>query len=326
MGMRDPNFLMQLSEHLENLGRGQDAAQLAERALRFASQRDRFGRSLSSWNFQQATHLVSHSKSVREREPQLVEAAEKNPNSLQAHLKLAAFYESTNQIEKASAAFEVALKLRPKDSVTRQRYAEMLRRSGKLDEAITQYLTLLKDNPNVLGYQTWDVIRTFVQADKVDDLVSLAMEVISPSIGRDYGNEFARGAARECMNNNNPKAAAEIYEKLIDALPNQTYNHRYLASAYAAAGEREKAIAFLRKQLQPEKMSTQIQMILQLAELYKTSGALEDFTKEYETKLTEKPNDSVLLYLIASMKIMANDLKTADTLVSNCLTIPTALI
>ena len=316
MGMRDPNFLMQLSKHLEDLGRGQDAAQLAERALRFASQRDRFGRSLSSWNFQQATHLVSHSKSVREREPQLVEAAEKNPNSLQAHLKLAAFYESTNQIEKATAAFEVALKLRPKDSVTRQRYAEMLRRSGKLDEAITQYLTLLKDNPNVLGYQTWDVIRTFVQADKVDDLVSLAMEVISPSIGRDYGNEFARGAARECMNNNNPKAAAEIYEKLIDALPNQTYNHRYLASAYAAAGEREKAIAFLRKQLQPEKMSTQIQMILQLAELYKTSGALEDFTKEYETKLTEKPNDSVLLYLIASIKIMANNLEAADILVS----------
>ena len=36
MGIRDSNFLMQLSELLENLGQGQDAAQIAERALRFA--------------------------------------------------------------------------------------------------------------------------------------------------------------------------------------------------------------------------------------------------------------------------------------------------
>ena len=316
MGMRDPNFLMRLSKHLEDLGRGQDAAQLAERALRFANQRDRYGSTLSSWNFEQATHLVSHSKAVREREPQLVEAVEKNPNSLQAHLKLAAFYESTNQIEKASAAYEAALKLRPKDTVTRQRYAGMLQRSGKVKAAVTQYIVLLKDNPNALGYQTWDVIRTFVQADRIDDLVSLAKAMITPSIGRNYGNQFAGNAARECMDNNNPTAAIEIYEKLIEALPNRTHNHRYLASAYAAAGQREKAIAFLREQLQPEKMSSQTELILQLAEFYKTSGALEDFIKEYETKRTEKPDDRVSLYLIASMQIMANNLEAADPLVS----------
>ena len=316
MGMRDPNFLMQLSDHLEDLGRGQDAAQLAERALRFANQRDRYGYTLSRWNFEQATHLVSHSKTVREREPQLVEAVEKNPDSLQAHLKLAALYESTNQIEKASAAYEAALKLRPKDTVTRQRFAGMLQRSGKVKEAVTQYIVLLKDNPNALGYQTWDVIRTFVQADRIDDLVSFAKEMITPSIGRDYGNDFARNAARECMDNNNPKGAIEIYEKLIEALPNQTYNQRYLASAYAAAGEREKAIAFLRKQLQPEKMASQTEMILQLAEFYKTSGTLEDFIKEYERQLTEKPKDSQLRYLIASMQIMANNPAAADPFVS----------
>jgi tetratricopeptide (TPR) repeat protein len=324
MGMRDPNFLMRLSAHLEDLGRGQDAAQLAERALRFANQRDRYGSTLSRWNFQQATHLVSHSKAVREREPQLVEAAEKNPNSLQAHLKLAAFYESTNQIEKASAAFETALKLRPKDSTTRQRYAGMLQRSGKAKDAVTQYMILLKENPNVSNYHAWDVVRTFVQADRTDDLVSLAKEMIRPSIGRDFGSEFARYAAQECTRNNNPKAAAEIYEKLIEARPNQTYN-RSLASTYAAAGEREKAIAFLRKQLQPEKMSSQTQMLLQLAEFYKTSGALEDFIKEYETKLTKKPDDPVLLYLIASMKIMANDLEGSDPLVSELFDDPASI-
>ena len=315
-GMRDPNFLIQLSAHLENLGRGQDAAQLAERALRFANQRDRYGRTLSRWNFQQATHHVSHLKTVRAREPQLVEAAEKNPNSLQAHLKLAAYYESTNQIDKAAAAFGAALNLRPEDTVTRQRYAGMLQRNGKVKEAVTQYIALLKDNPNALGYQTWDVIRTFTQADRVDNLVSLAKEMITPSIGRNYGNEFARDAARECTNNNNPKAAAEIYEKLIEAGANQSYIYGYLASAYAAAGEREKAIAFLREQLRPDKISSQTEIILQLAEFCKTSGTLEDFVTEYEAKLTEKPDDALLRYLVASMKIMANDFEATDTLVS----------
>ena len=152
MEQRDPNFLMELSGHLENLGRGQDAARIAERAMRFANQRDRYGQRLYSWNFRQAPHLVSRSKAVRAREPQLIEAAEKNPNSFQAQAQLATFYESTNQVKKTSAAFDAALALRPKDNMTRRRYAQMLQRSGQSGEAVTQYMMLLKDNPNALGY------------------------------------------------------------------------------------------------------------------------------------------------------------------------------
>ena len=83
MGQRDPNFLMELSSHLENLGRGQDATLIAERALRFANQRDQNGQTLHSWNLQRTAHLMSRSKAVREREPQLVEAVEKNLDSFQ---------------------------------------------------------------------------------------------------------------------------------------------------------------------------------------------------------------------------------------------------
>ena len=227
MGQRDPNFLMDLSEHLEDLGRGQDAAHIAERAMRFANQRDRYGQTLHSWTLQQATHLISRSKAVREREPQLIKAAEKSPNSFQAQVQLATFYESTNQVKKASAAFDAALALRPKDSMTRQRYAQMLQRSGQSTvDAVTQYMTLLKDNPNALGYDYWEVMETFFQAGKVDELVSLAMGMISPSIGQSFGNEFAESAAQQCMENNNPKAAVEIYEKTCRS-PSQIGITRY---------------------------------------------------------------------------------------------------
>ena len=315
MGVRDSNFLIQLSELLENLGQGQDAAQIAERALRFANQRGPYGQTLSISNFQQATHRASRLKALRAREPQLIEAAAKNPDSFQTHLKLAAFYESTNQIEKASVAFEAALTLRPKDSITRQRYADMLQRNGQTKGAVTQYTILLKDVPHTLSFNTWDVINIFFQADSADELVSLAKEMIVPSVGRNLGNSFAGSVARECMDNYMPKAAAEIYEKLAEAQPDRTYYHRYLASAYAAAGEHEKAIQLLRKRLETGEIQSQVEMILLLADFYKTSGELEDFIRKYEAKLAEKPDEKVLHYLVASMKIIANDLEGADVLV-----------
>ena len=320
MGQRDPNFLMDLSGHLEDLGRGQDAARIAERAMRFANQRDRYGQTLYSWNFQQATHLVSRSKAVREREPQLVEAAEKNPDSFQAQAQLATFYESTNQVKKAAAAFDAALALRPKDNMTRRRYAQMLQRGGQAADAVTQYMMLLKDNPNALGYDYWEVMETFFQAGKVDELVSLAKGMISPSIGQNFSNDFAQSAARQCMDNNNPKAAIEIYEKIIEAQPNQHHRYDDLASAYAAAGEPEKAIQLLREKLEIEDAPyAQVEIVSKLTELCKTSGDIEGLATEYEAKLAEKPEDPALLYLAASMKIATNDLEGSDTLVNQLL-------
>ena len=325
MGHRDPNFLIDLSQHLEELGRGQDAARIAERALRFANQRDRYGRTLHSWDFQQASRMMGRSKVVREREPQLVAAAQKDPDSFQAQVRLATFYESTNQLKKASDAFKAALALRPKDSMTRQRYAQMLQRSGQAKEAVTQYSMLLKDNPNALGYNYWQVMETFFQAGKVDELVSLAKQMIVPSVGRNFGNDFARNAARRCIDNNNAKAAVELYEKLIAVQPNQSHIYSDLASAYAAAGEPEKAIQFLREKLETagtrltQDAHEQVQIVSKLTELYKSSGGIEALVTEYEAKLAEKPEDTALLYLLVSMKIAANDLEGADILVNRLL-------
>ena len=321
MSQRDPNLLIDLSQHLEELGRGQDAARIAERALRFANQRDRYGRTLHSWHFQGASRLVSSSKVVREREPELVAAAQKNPDSFQAQVKLATFYESTNQLKKASDAFKAALSLRPKDSMTRQRYAQMLQRSGQAKEAVIQYSTLLKDNPNALGYRYWEVMDTFFQAGKIDELVSLAKEMIVPSVGRNSGSDFARSIARRCIENNNAKAAIELYEKIIAVHPNRYYQYRDLASAYAAAGEPEKAIQFLREKLETgdtrltQDSYAQIQIVSKLTELYKASGQIEALVTEYEAKLAEKPEDPALIYLVASMKIASSDFERADTLV-----------
>ncbi|RKU15907.1 hypothetical protein C6503_13355 [Candidatus Poribacteria bacterium] len=325
VGERDPNFLVDLSQHLEELGRAQDASRIAERAMRFANQRDRHGHTLHRWDMQRALQSARRSKGLREREPQLVAAAQKDPNSFQAQVRLATFYEQTNQVQKASEAFETALSLRPQDSMTRQRYAQMLERRGKAKEAAAQYLILLKENPNTLGYNYYQVMETFFSAGKVDELVSLAKDMIVPSVGMNYSNFFAESVARQSLENNNSKAAIELYEKIIAVQPNDVSAYTALASAYVAAGDREKAIQFLREKLEAKDTAlsrdphTQVDIVSKLTEFYKASGQIEALITEYEAKLDEKPDDASLIYLVASMKIAADDLEGSDALVDKLL-------
>ena len=323
-GERDPNFLIQLSQHLERLGRGQDAARLAERALRFANRRDRYGQTLHHWNIQNASRLVRNFSVTKNREPKLLEAAKKNPKSFQAQYNLATFYESAKQYQKASEAFQAALALRPKDGTTRQRYAQMLMQNKQAKDAVDQYNIILKENANLFTYNSHQVVEAYFQAGKVSELVTLAKEMIVPSVGQSSTNNFARSAAQRCLRHNNPKAAIEIYEKIIKASPNDpyiSYVYRDLASAYVNVGERDKAIQFLRKNLENKNIGqvshsyTQIEIVLQLIELHKASGKLKDLLTEYEQKLEKKPSDRFLIFPVALMKIGFKDLEGSDVFI-----------
>ena len=64
---------------------------------------------------------------------------------------------------------------------------------------------------------------------------------------------------------------------------------------------------------------SQADIVSKLTEFCKVSGEIESLTTEYEAKLAEKPEDPLLIYLAASMKIAANDLEDSDTLVNQLL-------
>ena len=353
MTQRNPNFLMSLSGHLSRLGRGQDAALLAERALRFANQPDRYGRTMYAWNFQQATNLVSLSKNKQSRENKIIEDVQKNPDSFQAQLKLAMFYEGTNKTDKAAEAFKAALALRPKDSNIRFRYVQMLERIGKAKEAIPHYKILLKNDSTALGYNYKNAIDAFVAAGKIDELISLTKELILP-VGRYAGNDFTHKVAQRCLTEKRPQDAVEIFEQILQVHPKWNYVYQELASAYVATGDPEKAIQyltekqelgvtslsqtsfqlklakfheaaggseraiqFLREKTETGDLSiTQSTVVLKLADYYKESDELDNFIAEYEAKLAEKPADDKLQYLLASMKIKANDIEGANLYVS----------
>ncbi len=324
MGQRDPNLLMQLSQQLEQLGRGQDAAIVAERALRFANRRGRHGQTMYNWYFQQASNLARR-RATKEREDLLILAAEKNPTSFRAQINLATYYESVNQIDKAAKAFEAALALRPKDGITRQRYAQMLIRSGRADAAVTQYTILLKDNPNALGFNFFNVMLTFFQVGQAEAIATLAKETIRPSIGRGSGLDFAETVAQQCMTFSHPEGAAEIYEKMLEVNPNNTRMYAQLASAYTASGSRDEAIQFLRTKLEAndsailKNRNAQTQVAQKLIELYKASGELDAIREEYEGRLAENPDDTSQTYLVALIRIEDGNIEGAEPLVNQLL-------
>ena len=323
MGQRDPNLLMQLSQLLEELGRGQDAAIVAERALRFANQRGQYGQTMYNWYFQRASNLARR-RATKEREDLLILSAEKNPTSFRAQINLATYYEALNQIDKATKAFEAALAIRPKDEMTRQRYAQMLMRTGRADAAVTQYTILLKDNPNALGFNFFNVMFTFFQVGQAEAIAALAKQTIRPAIGRGSGLDFAETVAQQCMSFNHPEGAVEIYEKMLEVNPN-TRMYAQLASAYIATGNRDKAIQFLHTKLEANDLAilkdrnTQTQLAQKLIELYKASGELAIMREEYEEQLADNPDDTSQAYLVALIRIEAGNIEDAEPLVNQLL-------
>ena len=317
MRERDPNLLVQLSQHLNVLGRGQDAARLAARALRFANQRGQHGQMFHSRNMQQAVRLAGRATGASDRESKLIDATARNPKSFQAHIRLASFYESRSQIQKASDAFEAALALRPTDSMTRQRYADMLQRSGRAKNAVTQYVILLKENPNALLPNYYQIIDTFFKAGEVNKLVSLVKDMLGtgPRYGSNYN--FARRAAEQCTRNNNAKAAAEIYEKMVEL--NWENSYQQLVNAYVASGKRDKAIQLLRDKLRTSNPEIQVQAVLRMAKFNETLDEIKTLLAEYEARLPEEKINPPLDYLVATLKIVTDDIEGSDPLVNKLL-------
>ena len=226
---------------------------------------------------------------------------EENQTSFQAQIRLASYYEGVNDVDGAVKALEAALSIKPKHQLTRRRYAQILMRGEKPDAAAAQYAFLLKHSPNTLANSQsgafWcgtcnnysGVIRPFFDADKIDEIVALTKEILGPPRRASFSRQFATEVAEQCLESNLPREASEIYEKLVvDTNDSYTYNYTYnqLASAYAAAGEQEKAIKFLRSKLESpdsanaKDKNSRIHMVRRLIKSYDALGKFNILREE----------------------------------------------
>ena len=328
IGQNDLNSLTTLSKRLKTLGRGHDAAVLAKHVARFAKRSAGTG---------QRGHLRGYATSltpeeVRLREPELVEAVERQPDSFKAQKDLATFYENTNRPKKAIPILASAVALRPKDSELRYRYAELLRRDKRIEKALGQYTVLLKSDPNFFrdrghhGSRVRSPIQTFKEAGQFTELVAIAKEITLPSDGG-YGSTFVESIAWECVKNNATNDGVELFERLIAVRPDWSNFHVGLSHAYTAAGDRERAIECIRNGLNkftrppiathhPRQLQ---ELVSELVKLDRGTGAYNTFVAKSEARLAAEPDNLSLTWLIAYMYIKARQLERSDPLVAKLL-------
>ena len=320
MGQNNPNPRNMISRQLKAYGRGHDAAVLDKHVARLIKYRIHPGQTTNPWK---RSTLLSP-REVSQREPQLVEVAAKQPNSFHAQEELAAFYAKTDQTKKAIPVLAKAVALRPKNSRIRNHYARALRHNKQLDEAIEQYIILLREDPGVFADRdtTGLPINLFIEAEKLNELVAITKKMIAPPCG-EYEANLARTVAQECVQNNAPNLAIELYKRLIEVRPSMRDLYLGLSHAYAAAGERERAIECIREEFRivtshplSSNMPHQLQsLVSELIELNRGTKTYSRFIAEFEAHLATAPDNLPLTWLIAFMYIKARQLEASDTFV-----------
>ena len=355
MTQRNTHLLEELADQLASLGRGQEAAELRKRAFQFSKTTNINQRTRSTRNINRA---ANPNRISQDNESKLLQDAKTKPDSFQAQLKLAEHFERTYQIEKATSSYKDALKLRPKDNATRLQYVRMLENNGQAIDAIPDYTILLKSDSNSLNYEHDKAIDAFVEAGKLDELISIVNDIIMP-VGQYAGSDFSVIVARRCLTEKRTEDAIKLFEKVIQTHPNWTALQRELASMYVQVGKTDKAIQYLTEiqkgkwsssykteliikiaeiydstdqfdtavQYLREKINEQeqanpsIKLTMKLADIYKNHDKLQDLITEYETKHTENPTDSDLLYLLTSMKLKTDDKEGIKVLVEKVINI-----
>lgn len=320
MRERDPSFLRQFSTHLNDLGRGQDAARLVQRAVRLEDLKALSGQALPARNTGTMTYTPKQLKLIQDRETKLVKIAEQNPKSFKAQSNLAAYYSSRNQVQKAIESYQAALELRPNDSTLRTQFADMLRRAGEVKKAVEQYTYLLKNNIASLQYgyyQYESIIETFIQSGEINKLISLAKEMVGDNQNYGRRSEFVQRIVQHFRNNNNAKPLIEIYEKAVESGSENYFNE--LVSAYISTGNRDKAKQLLVGKLKTGQVENQINVILRLSEVDESLVDLNNLATEYEEQFPVDSAEPSMLYLLAILNIVTNDIEGSDAYVEKLL-------
>lgn len=324
---KNPTYLIEFAQYLIDLGRNQDAALLANRALLFANRTDLQQRAFEqTYEFRRAANIAKRPDILNNRKKILIQAAQNNPKSFKAQVELARFYSRTDQHIKSSDAYKKALSLKPEDDTTRLQYAYKLYEGGQYGKATNQYAILLKNNPNVLGTNYWQVINTYSEAEKLNELVTIVIEMLDTDedrshnknhIGLSIAQQIAdRYAERVRYNTGLVKPFIQISEKIIEYDPSNIEIFLKLVSVYVQSNEHNKAIELIRQKLSTTNdIAIKEPLIIKLVEIYKNTGNLEELVKEYKEQLDKNPSDMFLCYLVAYMKINMNDIEAALPLI-----------
>ena len=132
---------------------------------------------------------------------------------------------------------------------------------------------------------------------------------VGPSLSKELHN------ISETVTVSNP--LIEIYEKAVESGSEDYFND--LVSAYISTGNRDKAKQLLVGKLKTGHVENQINVILKLSEVDESLVDLNNLATEYEEQFPVDSAEPSMLYLLAILNIVTNDIEGSDTYVEKLL-------
>lgn len=184
-------------------------------------------------------------------------AIEANPQLVQAHINLISLYARTGEFEKAEKQYQAANTINPNMADSHYNYGVLLVMQQRYAEAATAFERSLQVDPfNAEAHHNFGaMIEREGRLDEAADHFRRAIE-IKP------GHRMAHfHLGRILVNQDKLAAAIEQFQQTLTPEDEQTPMFTYaLGATYARAGEREKAVQFLRQALKSATAHGQTQL------------------------------------------------------------------
>jgi tetratricopeptide (TPR) repeat protein len=120
----------------------------------------------------------------------LIERAEaqlkSSPKSLQLHQALLDYYKAANDKDKIKATMAKMAEIKPDDGKLRFQLAQQFVEMNEHAAACDQYVAALRKEPSLFSYNYWQIIQTFQQAKKTEELTKLFDELDLRTFGGAY--------------------------------------------------------------------------------------------------------------------------------------------
>ena len=179
----------------------------------------------------QSLRLLQQSGALKDLIARVEGQIEKSPNSPRLYEQLIEYYEAANEREKVGVLLTQAVASRPDAVVLRYQLAKHLEATGKHAESCDHYLEILKQKPQWISEELYQVRRVFDRSNRSLDLIraieNINLKLFSqPYYVIDLVASLMDGR-RGQQNDENVELALSLFEKVFDAFPQ--YRHQMIS-------------------------------------------------------------------------------------------------
>ena len=237
-----------------------------------------------------------------------------NPYSAAANYELGLTYNSLKNADLAYQQFKIASELEPSNYWYKLSYATFLQSQGKIEESITVFKQLVKENPTQIELK-YELAKLLLNQRKTKEGIEY-LNQIEAEIG--ISEEISFLKQRIYLSENNVEGAANEIKKLSEAFPQEMQYYGILADIYLNNGKKAQALEILQ---QMEKLDPQNYLVqFSLAEYYRSEGDKENYQKSIN-KAFSNPSmniDEKVKYILTFYQVDSKDAKRKEEGIALC--------